>query len=941
MHEPARDEMLDAEAAERPTAAHAWHKHGHGRRVPSRPGSPAGVSSGGAAFARANVAELESRRLGVYEVLHRIGVGGMGEVYLGRDTRIDRTVAIKVLTGEHAENAELRERFEREARAISRLNHPNICTLFDVGEHDGIHFLVMEYIEGETLARRLDRGALPLGEVLRIGGELAGALAAAHRRGIVHRDLKPANVMLTKKGVKLLDFGLAKLHAASHGLDPGQMPTEAGEVTRTGQVMGTFQYMSPEQAEGRDADARSDIFALGAVLYEMATGKRPFDGATRASVVAAVLRSDPPPIRGQVVAFPATLDHLILTCLAKDPDERWQSGADIALQLRRLQVSEGGEGQSRHRPIAREVAAWSLAAAALVAAVAAVVYRTPPDRPEMMRLRVVPPTDGVLDFFAASTNLALPPAGDRLAFVARVGGVPSLWVWSLADGTATRLESTDGAASPFWSPDGGQIAFFSQGKLRRVSTSGGPAITICDAQAGSSGSWGRGGDIVFNEWTGDHRGLHRVAAQGGAPTALVPQGAEVEEVPGWPEFLPDGRHLLFLSGSFRPEMEKRRVCVVDIGSGRTAVLAQADGRASYSSGHLLFVRRGALLAAPFSLTTFQLSGEPVQVAARLEAHSLTGMADYAAAAASQVLVFRDPFPASDLVWFDRGGRRLAALVTGQHLGGFFRLSPDETKLATELGDIAVAGRQLHVLDARTGMGSRLSFQLSDTACPVWAPDGEQLAFSSAMAGQGLDLYQRPLRGQQVSLLLGRTGSQLAQDWSMDGRFLAYEERSPSRAAQRQVWLLPLGATRAPYVLLDVPFSTSSPRFSPDSRFIAFVSEESGRAEVYVAPVADPSSKRRISPAGGTRPRWTRSGRELIYQTLDDLLMAVPVTLGPTIQSGVPDALFRVESFQTFNYEVTADGTRFLVNVVSDPMADRTVTVISSWPGAFAARSSRH
>ena len=885
------------------------------------------------------VSYFSGGKVGRYQVLAGVGGGGLGVVSGARAARIDRTVAIKVLIGEHSENAELRERFEHEARAISRLNHPNICTLHDVGEQDGTHFLVMEYVEGETLAKRLEKGALPLGEMLRIGGEVAGALAAAHRQGVVHRDLKPGNVMVGRNGVKLLDFGLAKLHAASHGLGPGQAATEIGDLTRTGQIMGTFQYMSPEQAEGREADARSDVFALGAMLYEMATGRRPFEGATRASLMAAVLRLEPPAVTALVPGLPAQLDLLIGGCLAKDPDARWQCAADVGRLLRSVAdgaAAAGAPDRPRRGGRVREALAWTLAAAAVLAGVAASIRRPPSERPRITTVRTLPPTAGALDSFAAGTSLALAPAGDRLAVVTRVGGVACLSVWSLRAGSATRLEDTDGATSPFWSPDGDQIGFFAQGKLRRIAASGGPATTVCDAEASAGGSWSRGGVIIFSEWVGENVGLRRVSAQGGTAAAIVPHGAEVLEVPGWPEFLPDGRHVLFVSGVFRLTGENRRVGVIDIDTGETTMVTQADGKASFSSGHLLFVRRGALLAAPFSLSTRRLSGEPVQVAAHLRAHAATGMAEYAAVAASSVLILRDPSPTSDLVWFDRSGRRLGALAGGQ-LFGRFRLSPDETLLAVEAGDIAAGGRQLYALDARSGIGTRLTFEAGEALSPVWAPNGAELAYSAVADQQGPDLSRRPLRGMGVDRLLGRIGAQLAQDWSPDGRLLAYEELSPTRAAQRQVWLLPMGAGRAPYVLLDAPFSSYNPRFSPDSRFLVFVSEESGTAEVYVAPVAEPSSKQRISPAGGTRPRWTRGGRELIYQTLDDLLVAVPITTGRSIVAGNPDPLFRIESFQAFEYEVTGDGNRFLVNVASDAMADRTMTIVSSWPEAIAGR----
>jgi Tol biopolymer transport system component len=892
--------------------------------------------------------DLSGRTLGNYQILDRLGVGGMGEVYRARDTRIGRTVALKVLIGEHAESSELQARFEVEARAIAMLSHPGICTLFDVGEDGGIHFLVMELLEGETLAKRLERGALPVEQVLAVGAEIAGALAAAHRRGVIHRDLKPGNVMLTRGGVKLLDFGLARLHAASHGLDLAAATTRAERLTAVGQVMGTFQYMSPEQVEGREADGRSDIFALGAVLYEMATGKRPFDGASAASMMAAVLRSEPAPVTTLAANAPAALESLIRGCLAKDPDERWQSAADVGKQLAALRTAGSADltpATASRRSRLREVIAWTLSLAAVVVAGAVYITSERPDAPPpATRLRVLPPspapTGGVLEFGATGRSQALSPSGDRLAFVSRAGGVTNLWVWSFGEGTAAQLNGTDGASSPFWSPDEGQIGFFARGKLQRIAASGGPTATVCDAPFGASGSWGRGGTIVYCEWAGPNPGLRRVEALGGSPSELTFDAPDIVPGPSWPEFLPDGRHILFLDGTFKGETmpEERHVWIADIETGHARKLLQADCRVSYSSGHLLVIRRGAIVAVPFSAETGAVTGEPVKLVDSMWAFGPTGGAEYAAAAGSAVLAYRERRPASDLVWFDRAGRRLGTLA-GDKLFGRFRLSPDETLVATEIGDPELGGLQIHVLSASTGIGTRVTFEPLTAVLPTWPPRGRELVFG-APKGSGLELCRLVLAGQKVEILLAKVGTQMPQDWSPDGRLLAFDDDSPGRAPQRQLWLLPLEGGGAPRRFLDVPFSTSLPRFSPDGRFLAYVGEESGRAEVFIAPVTEPGARLRVSPAGGTRPRWTRGGRELVYQTLDDLLVAVPVTTGRSPSVGAPDPLFRVDSFLGFNYEVTSDGDRFLVNVVSDALAERTVTIVSPWPAVLSSGAGR-
>jgi hypothetical protein len=445
---------------------------------------------------------------------------------------------------------------------------------------------------------------------------------------------------------------------------------------------------------------------------------------------------------------------------------------------------------------------------------------------------------------------------------------------------------------------------------------------------------------VYCEWAGPNPGLRKIGAGGGSPAALTFDAPDIVPAPSWPEFLPDGRHILFLDGTFKGETmpEDRHAWIADLETGRARRLLQADCRVSYSSGHLLVIRRGAIVAVPFSAENGVVTGEPVKLVDVMWAFGPTGGAEYAAAAGSPVLAYRERRPASDLVWFDRGGRRQATLA-GDLLFGRFRLSPDETQVATEIGDPELGGLQIHVLSASTGMGTRVTFDPLTAVLPVWSPSGRELIFG-APKGSGLELCRLVLAGQNVEILLAKVGTQLPQDWSPDGRLLAFDDDSPGRAPQRQLWLLPMKGGAAPRRFLDVPFSTSLPRFSPDGRFLAYVGEESGRAEVFIAPVTEPGARLRVSPAGGTRPRWTRGGRELVYQTLDDLLVAVPITAGSSPAAGAPDPLFRVDSFLGFNYEVTADGNRFLVNVVADTLAERAVTIVSPWPAAIAGQGAR-
>ncbi|HUP49736.1 MAG TPA: protein kinase, partial [Thermoanaerobaculia bacterium] len=560
-------------------------------------------------------------RLGPYEIVAPIGAGGMGEVYRARDTRLDRTVAVKVLSAEFANDAQVRLRFEREAKTISSLSHPHICTLHDVGAHEGRDFLVMEYLEGESLADRLSRGPLPLEQALTVAVQIADALDKAHRRGIVHRDLKPGNIFLTRTGAKLLDFGLAKNWAAALGPQASVLETQQKPITEQGTIVGTFHYMAPEQLEGKEADARSDIFAFGAVLYEMLTGRRAFGGKSKVSIIAAILEHDPPPITTLQPMSPPPLERLIRTCLAKDPDDRWQTAHDVGLELRWIAESGAVTLPVASRRRERWLAAGLGLAAALAAVLGALWYRAANQPLEIVASSLVAPEDA--DFAFDLSGMALSPDGRKIAFPARnAAGSVQIWVRRLSDAAAQPLAGTDGAHAPFWSPDGRTLGFFASGKLKRIDASGGPPQSLADAQNGRGGAWGTDDVIVFTPSTGG--ALYRIAASGGTPVAITELDQKTgESTHRWPFLFPDGEHVLFLAGGqLSTERQGSKIDAVSLKTGKRTHLVDSSAGAIYAwPGYLLFRREQTLVAQRFDVRTLKPSGEAFPIAEGIPANN--------------------------------------------------------------------------------------------------------------------------------------------------------------------------------------------------------------------------------------------------------------------------------------------------------------------------------
>ncbi|MGH9384496.1 MAG: protein kinase domain-containing protein, partial [Vicinamibacterales bacterium] len=786
-------------------------------------------------------------QLGPYEILAPLGAGGMGEVFRARDTRLNRSVAIKTLAADLAADSELRQRFEVEARAVAALSHPNICALYDVGRErpwrkgtgdreaaaavsPEVEFLVLELLTGESLADRLLRGPLPFDQLCQTASEIASALDEAHAHGITHRDLKPSNVMLTRSGAKLLDFGLAKLlEPPPAGTDMATRSFQA-VLTSKGTVLGTFQYMAPEQVEGKDVDARADIFAFGALLHEMATGRRAFEGESQAGLTASILARDPPPVSSLQPALPQAFDHLVRRCLAKDPDERWQSVRDVLFELKWIRE----HGQSTAAAPSRPAIAWGVAGIAVLIAVAAVWLprEGPSDVAGLKRVELGLPPGTRLPPREIWTSLSVSPDGRHVAMAARSQGVTQLWVRSFDASAARALPGTEDARSPFWSPDSQYIGFFSSGKgtLQRVAVAGGPPQVICEAISETLPSWGPDGTILFANWSQRGReGIYRVSAAGGSPsqvTKLDPTRSEREH--RWPSFLPDGEHFFYVAASEQSQRTglDNTVFIGSLTGGDRKFVIEVDSRMTYvRPGYVLYAQDGALLARQFNLNRLELVGDPISVVDGVRHARPAGLVEMSASA-NGVLAFQESRRRSELVWLDRSGKELGTLGAPDAFESL-RLSPDARRIVAVIEDLRTGFSDLWVFDVQSGIPTRFTTNGLSWE-PVWSPDGETLFFRS---GSPPDLFFKRADGRGGDRVLkALNGVQNPQDVSSDSTHLVYSEGS--RVTGSDLWLLPLAGDSAPRPLLVTPADEMAARFSPDGRWLAFVSTESGSSEVY-------------------------------------------------------------------------------------------------------------
>lgn len=870
-------------------------------------------------------------KLGPYEILAAIGAGGMGEVYRARDTRLERTVAVKVLATHLSSNPDLRQRFEREARAISSLSHGNICHLYDVGHQDGIDYLVMEYVEGETLADRLRRGPLAPEQVLKLGIELADALEKAHRAGFVHRDIKPGNVMLTKSGAKLLDFGLARTSGravAAAGSSAVATMTSAKPLTQEGTLVGTYQYMAPEQIEGGEADARTDIFALGVLLYEAATGRMPFPGKTQASVIAAILASDPPLMSSLQPLTPVGLERVVRTCLAKDSDDRIQTAHDVKLDLE--WVRDSGQQQAPTVRARRGRDLWWTAAVVilLAGAIVAMLVKARP-APAVLRFSVLPP--GGNPERVASGFPALSPDGKDVALLgADSRGVLVLWVRALSSAEAKALPETDRATFPFWSPDGRQIAFFADRKLKKIGLDGGRPEFVADVSSGRGGSWSRAGTIIFAP--GLNSPIMRVSASGGEVQPVTDLDASRGEISHrFPSFLPDGKHFLYFIRATSDDVSG--VYVGTLGSREKRRILRDSSNAIFANGYLLFVRGEELFAQPFDSKALALTGEPRQLATGVSYIRAYDGAEISASAAGTVVFGPEYAPFSRLVWLDRSG----AEVGGVGQPGYLRsprISPDGSRIAYMRFDPRTNDGDMWLYDLRRNSDARLTYQPMWYAPVVWSPKGDQLAYTGNRKGSW-SIFVRDLGSDKERELPkpGETASySRPTSWSPDGQYIAYQNSDPKRAWD--MWIVPTDGGK-PFPFVATEFSETDGEFSPDGKWLAYVSDEGGAPDVYIRSFPGAGAKVRISNSGGGRPKWRQDGKELLYVDRDDNVMSVDLSGGPE-RASAPRKLFRLTNLvgdvlASTALDFSTDGNRFLVqeSVKSDYIP--RVEVIVNWP----------
>jgi len=881
-------------------------------------------------------------RLGPYEILAPIGAGGMGEVYRARDTRLERTVAVKVLPVHLSSSPESRQRFEREARTISQLSHPHICALYDVGREGETEYLVMEYLEGETLSDRLLKGALPLEQVLRYGAEIADALDKAHRQGIVHRDLKPGNVMITKSGVKLLDFGLARaLVPPSARTQLSALPTQAAPLTQEGTILGTLQYMAPEQLEAKEADTRTDIFAFGAVLYEMATGQKAFSGASQASLISSIMKEDPAPVSTIQLMTPPALDHVIRTCLAKDPEDRFQTAHDAKLQLQ--WIAEGGSAVGASAVVtarrkSRERFAWAVAAAAILAAALATfgyIRRAPVEAPAM-RASILPPEKSSFDFAGENGgSLTVSPDGRRLTFMAKgEDGKSLLWIRAPDEMTARPVPGTEGAAWPFWSPDSRFVAFFADQKLKKVDVAGAPPLLLCDATNGRSGSWNRDGVILFSPDTTTT--IHRVSAGGGAATPVTKlDDARGETTHRWATFLPDGRHFLYMAGTHGrgTKSEANAIYIASLDGKERRLLLQARSNVAYASGHLIYVLEKTLLAQPFDAKRLRLTGDPVPVAEAVLydpgffraafSTSENGVLVYVAGAGGS---------RTQLAWYDRSGKPIRAPVGSPADYGPLSISPDGKRLAATIIDPATGVPDIWLYDFSRGALTRFTFGPAPSSFPLWSPDGGRIVFGRLEKQLQTSLFAKPSSGAgREEALFHSPGNPVPSSWSSDGRFIAiaFQERRTGSKTRADIWILPLFGDRKPFPFLATEFNEFAAQFSPDGRWILYASDESGRHELYVAPFPGPGGKWQISTGGALGGAWTRRGNEIIYFSTDRSVTSVGVRADASgFEAGAPKVLFKAPPWVTG--DIGRDGERFLLAVRPEASQNLSITLVSNW-----------
>jgi len=905
---------------------------------------------------------LPGRRLGPYEILAPIGAGGMGEVYQARDTKLGRDVAIKVLAANFVNDPQRLVRFQREARLLAALNHPNIATIYGLEQSDGVTCLVMELVPGQTLANRVKSGAVPVEEALQIAVQIAEALEAAHEKSIIHRDLKPTNVKVTPEGkVKVLDFGLAKAFAGdAENDDPSNSPTLSATATMQGVILGTAAYMSPEQARGKTCDKRADIWAFGCVLYELLTGKHTFRGETVTEILAAVLKEEPE-WRALPASTPLKIRDLLGRCLQKDLRRRLHDAADA-----RIEIEEALAAPANAEPAAaakgirmrwRENLVWGVASLLLAGFISMAVWKlkpssTSPPQPVTRTVINLPPGQQLAGL-ESGPAMALSPDGTHLAYVARQSGNQQLYLRPMDSEEVKPIPGTEGAVNPFFSPDGQWVGFFAGGNLKKVSVSGGAAMTLAIAALARGASWGSQGMIAFSPTTDG--ALQQVPDAGGTPQLLTRLGkGDISQ--RWPEFLPGGKAVIFAASANTSNWANAQVAVQSLGTGERRNLIQGGTNPRYApSGHLVYSQGGSLMAVPFDPQRLVVTGPPVAVVERVLQSSVIGVAQYSFSSTGSVVYVPGGIQSaqSRLVWVSRNGaaQPLAAPVR-PYRGP--RLSPDGRRVVVAIEEQET---QIWLYDLSQETLTRLTFEGSANYNPVWTPDGKRIAFNSNREGVPVNLFWQLADGSGgLERLTTNQYGQAPMSWSPDGQVLAFIEINPTTG--RDIWTLQMGDSslrsgqapsarsglvpstasgqgRKAQLFLRTPATESAPRFSPNGRWLAYTSDESGRFEIYVQPYPGPGGKWQISTEGGTEPVWNPNGRELFYRS-GDKIMAVGVMTQPTFSVGKPKMLFEgpfEPAPTTFpNYDVTPDGQRFLMLEPSEQgqAAPTQINVVLNW-----------
>jgi serine/threonine protein kinase len=876
-----------------------------------------------------------------YIIVEKLGEGGMGVVYKAQDTNLDRFVALKFLPPHVAASTDDKARFLQEAKAVASLAHPNICTIHSVEEEDGKAFIVMEFVEGKTL-KDMDQNS-PLKQAVEIGTQVADGLAAAHEKGIIHRDIKPDNIMIRKDGrVQIMDFGLAKLRGVSR-------------LTKEGTTVGTAGYMSPEQVQGKDTDHRTDIFSLGVVLYELFAGESPFKGIHETAITYEIVNVDPAPLSAIKPDIDPQLDSIILECLEKEPAERYQSVAEVAKELRRFKressrtrvsrmsairpitkseaiASENAEVKPRNRLARRELLAWILVGVLLVSSIAFAYFSLRDTEVRVTRSSLLPSEKTTFNSEVGG-HIAISPNGKLLAFVGLDSvGKSNLWVRPLNALSGQLLNGTEDASYPFWSQDSRFIAFFAGGKLKKIESSGGPSQTICDAPAARGGAWNRDGVIVFA--APSNGPLLRVSAAGGTPTAITKLDSSRGDLSHrWPHFLPDGSHFLYSVQTSQTGLaEGDVICVGSIDNSDNKVLVHASSNSAYASGHFLFLREQSLMARPFDVKNLSLNGEAFPIAEQVHYWADRNKAIFTVSE-NGVLAYQSGslVGSSQLVWFDRSGKELEKIGNPGTYNNF-KISPDEKNIAVSIVDARSRNTDVWLYDIVRKVQTRFTFDPGADDYPVWSPDRNRIVFSSTRKGK-FDLYQRASSGAgNEELLLEATFSKFPTHWSLDGRFILYFTIGNAKTGG-DLWVLPLAGDRKPYLFLQTEFNELSPSMSPDGKWIAYSSNESGIAHVYVRPFPGPGGKYQVSTIPGSRPKWRRDGKEIYYLSNDNKLMAVEVSSkGEIFIVGTVQPLFETRSITSLTnaFDVTADGKRFLVNTLIGEKSASPITLVVNW-----------